>query len=53
MLLDDLTAWLGRTGFTAVHQVRGMLSVPLTTDAAAYERSGYLAAIRQATNRYG
>jgi dihydroorotate dehydrogenase (fumarate) len=53
VLLDDLTAWLARKGFTALDQVRGILSVPPTTDGAAYERSGYLAAIRQATGRYG
>jgi hypothetical protein len=44
---------MGRKGFTAVRQVRGGLSVPLTTDGPAYERSSYLAAMRQVTNRYG
>src|SRR4029453_3594982 len=34
-------------GFTALRQVRGILSVPPATDGAAYERSSYLAAIRQ------
>jgi dihydroorotate dehydrogenase (fumarate) len=53
VLLDGLTAWMGRKGFTAVRQMRGKLSIPPTADGAAYERSGYLAAIRQATNRYG
>lgn len=53
VLLDGLTAWMGRKGFTAMRQVRGILSVPPATDGAAYERSSYLAAIRQATNRYG
>lgn len=53
VLLDDLTAWLGRKGFTSVRQVRGLLRVPPTADAAAHERSTYLAAVRQATNRYG
>ena len=52
VLLDDLTAWMGRKGFTALPQVRGILSVPPTADGAAYERSNYLAAMRQATNRY-
>ena len=53
VLLDGLTAWMGRKGFTAMRQVRSLLSVPPTADGAAYERSSYLAAMRQATNRYG
>jgi dihydroorotate dehydrogenase (fumarate) len=53
VLLDDLTTWMRRKGFTAMHQVRGILSVPPTADGAAYERSNYLTAIRQATNDYG
>jgi dihydroorotate dehydrogenase (fumarate) len=53
VLLDGLTAWMGRKGFTAVGQVRGMLSLPATADGPAYERAGYLAAIQQATRRYG
>lgn len=53
VLLDDLTAWMGRKGFTALRQMRGILRVPPTTDGTAYERSSYLVALRQATNRYG
>jgi dihydroorotate dehydrogenase (fumarate) len=53
VLLDDLTAWMDRKGFTAVRQARGLLSVPPTADGAAYERSSYVAAIRQVSNRYG
>jgi len=53
VLLDDLTAWMRRKGFTEVRQVRGILSIPPEADGAAYERSSYLAAMRQATNRYG
>lgn len=53
VLLDDLTAWMRNKGFTAMHQVRGILTVPPTADGAAYERSSYLTAIRQATNDYG
>jgi dihydroorotate dehydrogenase (fumarate) len=53
VLLDDLTAWMRRKGFTAMHQARGILSVPPTADGAAYERSSYLTAVRQATNDYG
>ncbi|WP_127509196.1 dihydroorotate dehydrogenase-like protein [Actinoplanes solisilvae] len=53
VLLDDLSAWMGRKGFTAVGQVRGRLSLPYTVDGPAYERAGYLAAIQQATSRFG
>ena len=53
VLLDGLTAWMGRKGFTSVDQLRGILGVPPTTDAAAHERSGYVAAIRQASARFG
>lgn len=52
-LLDGLTAWMDRKGFTTLPQVRGLLSVPSTADGAAYERSSYLAAMRQAIHRYG
>jgi dihydroorotate dehydrogenase (fumarate) len=52
VLLDGLTAWMDRKAFTTMRQVRGVLAVPPSADGAAYERSGYLAAIRQATNRY-
>jgi dihydroorotate dehydrogenase (fumarate) len=52
VLLDGLTAWMSRKGFTTTSQVRGMLAVPRTADGAAYERSTYLTAIRQATNHY-
>jgi hypothetical protein len=44
---------MGRRGFTAMRQLRGILSVPPTEDGAAYERSSYLAAMREATNHYG
>jgi dihydroorotate dehydrogenase (fumarate) len=53
VLLDDLTAWMGRKGFTEMRQVRGILSIPPEADGAAYERSSYLAAMREATHRYG
>jgi hypothetical protein len=53
VLLDGLTAWLDRKGFSSLDQVRGILSVPAATDGAAYERSGYLAAMRRASVLYG
>jgi len=48
VLLDGLSAWMGRKGFTAVDEVRGTLSVPPDTDEAAYERAGYVTALRAA-----
>ena len=51
VLLDGLTAWMTRKGFAAVDDVRGMLSVPRGTDAAAYERAGYVAGLRAANVR--
>jgi dihydroorotate dehydrogenase (fumarate) len=47
-LLDGLAAWMSRKGFEDLSQVRGLLAVPPETDAAAYERSGYVTAMRAA-----
>lgn len=47
-LLDGLSTWMQRKGFTAVDELRGMLSVPPTADPAAYERAGYVTAMRAA-----
>ena len=33
---------MARKGFQSVDELRGMLSVPLGTDEAEYERAGYL-----------
>ena len=50
-LLDGLTAWMARTGFRAVDEFRGMLSVPPEADQAAYERAAYVSALRAANAR--
>ncbi|HEY7621180.1 MAG TPA: dihydroorotate dehydrogenase-like protein [Solirubrobacteraceae bacterium] len=47
-LLDGLTVWMARKGFQSVDEVRGMLSVPADADEAAYERAGYVTAMRAA-----
>jgi dihydroorotate dehydrogenase (fumarate) len=52
VLLDGLTAWMSRKGFTAVRDLRGLLRAP-AQDQANYERTGYLTAIQAATRRYG
>jgi dihydroorotate dehydrogenase (fumarate) len=47
-LLDGLCAWMARKGFQAVDELRGLLAVPNEADAAAYERAGYVTAMRAA-----
>jgi dihydroorotate dehydrogenase (fumarate) len=47
-LLDGLTSWMGRKGFGSLDEVRGLLSVPAGADQAAYERAGYVTAMRAA-----
>ena len=47
-LLEGLSRWMARKGFQTVDEVRGMLSVPADTDATAYERAGYVNAMRAA-----
>ena len=51
VLLDGLSAWMERKGFQSVDELRGMLSVPPGTDAAAYERAGYVTGLRAANVR--
>jgi dihydroorotate dehydrogenase (fumarate) len=47
-LLDGLTTWMARKGFTAVDEVRGMLAVPAGPDGSEHERAGYVSALRAA-----
>jgi dihydroorotate dehydrogenase (fumarate) len=51
-LLDGVCEWMARKGFTAVDEVRGLLSVPRDGDEAEYERALYVSAMR-AANAYG
>ncbi len=51
VLLDGLSAWMARKGFKSVDELHGMLSVPPGTDAAAYERAGYVTGLRAANVR--
>ena len=51
LLLDGLCAWMARKGFQSIDELRGMLSVPPCTDAAAYERAGYVTGLRAANVR--
>jgi dihydroorotate dehydrogenase (fumarate) len=47
-LLDGLSAWMARKGFTSLEDVRGLLAVPAAGDRAAYERAAYVTAMRAA-----
>jgi dihydroorotate dehydrogenase (fumarate) len=48
VLLDGLASWMDRKGFQSLSEVRGMLAVPPDTSGAAYERAGYVIALRAA-----
>jgi dihydroorotate dehydrogenase (fumarate) len=47
-LLSGLAGWMARKGFTSVDEVRGLLAVPPVADEVAYERAGYVTAMRAA-----
>jgi dihydroorotate dehydrogenase (fumarate) len=48
VLLDGLSAWMARKGYASVADVRGLLAGPARADQAAYERAGYVRAVRAA-----
>jgi dihydroorotate dehydrogenase (fumarate) len=52
-LVSGVAEWLSRKGFGAVDDIRGLLAVPSGVNVAAYERSGYVAALEQARSIYG
>ncbi|HUA71361.1 MAG TPA: dihydroorotate dehydrogenase-like protein [Solirubrobacteraceae bacterium] len=47
-LLGGLRSWMSRKGFESVAEFRGLFAVPGDADAAAYERSSYVTAMRAA-----
>jgi dihydroorotate dehydrogenase (fumarate) len=53
VLIDGLTEWLKRKGFSGVDDARGLLAVPAGAHGSAFERAGYLTAIEEATRTYG
>jgi dihydroorotate dehydrogenase (fumarate) len=54
VMLDELTDWMERKGFTTVDDLRGLLAVPAGTDEAVYERASYVGALREAnSSAYG
>jgi dihydroorotate dehydrogenase (fumarate) len=48
VLLGGLTEWMRDKGFTSLDEVRGLLAVPPGADQEAYERAGYVSALREA-----
>jgi dihydroorotate dehydrogenase (fumarate) len=48
VLLDGLASWMDQKGFQSLGEMRGMLAVPPETSGAAYERAGYVIALRAA-----
>jgi dihydroorotate dehydrogenase (fumarate) len=52
VLLDGLAEWMARKGYSSVADVRGLLAVPAGTDQAAYERAGYVRAMRDANGAH-
>jgi dihydroorotate dehydrogenase (fumarate) len=48
VLLDGLSSWMSRMGFSSVAEVRGLLSVAPEADESAQERAGYVAALQAA-----
>ncbi len=48
VLLEGLSDWMARKGYASVSELRGILAVPAGTDQAAYERAGYVRALRGA-----
>jgi dihydroorotate dehydrogenase (fumarate) len=48
VLIDGLSEWMTRKEFTALDQLRGLLAVPAHADGAAYQRAGYVNALRAA-----
>jgi dihydroorotate dehydrogenase (fumarate) len=50
VLLDGLSAWMARKGYASVAGVRGLLAVPADVNQAAYERAGYVRALRAANS---
>ncbi len=53
VLLDGLSGWMVRKGFTQVSDFRGLLAVRADADQASYERTGYVRALRAADDSQG
>ena len=53
VLLDGLTAWMERKGFSGTGEVRGLLAAKADAAGSGYGRSGYLSAVQTGTRAYG
>lgn len=53
VLLDGLSEWMVRKGYASVGDLRGMLAVPAGADLAAFQRAGYVRAMRAANSAVG
>ena len=47
-LLNGLTTWMARKGFASVDDFRGELAAPAGSDQEAFQRAGYVRAMRAA-----
>jgi dihydroorotate dehydrogenase (fumarate) len=52
VLLDGLSTWMTRKGYTSPTQLRGLLAVPADTHEADFERAGYVTALQQGQQTY-
>ncbi len=52
VLLDGLSGWMARKGFTSVGELRGLLAMPADADQSGTERAGYVRALRDANSAY-
>jgi dihydroorotate dehydrogenase (fumarate) len=52
-LLDGLRDWMGRHGFAGVDSLRGKLAAPAGLAGSAYQRAGYVSALRAANQGRG
>ncbi len=48
VLVDGLADWMARKSFATLGELRGLLAVPAGADEEAYERAGYVGALREA-----
>jgi dihydroorotate dehydrogenase (fumarate) len=53
VLLEGLTAWMDRKGFSGTGEVRGLLAADADAAGLGYGRSGYLSAVEKGTRAYG
>ena len=52
VLLDGLSAWMERKGFSSTDEIRGMFAPAANAGQSDFGRIGYLSAIEQATRAY-